>query len=54
MDIERVQELISQAKSLLIMLANDMQTTNQDDIAFNVIKVTQDILKEVEFELNEK
>ena len=54
MDIERVQELISQAKSLLIMLANYMQTTNQDDIAFNVIKVTQDILKEVEFELNEK
>ena len=54
MDIERVQELINQAKSLLIMLANDLQTTNQDGIAYDVVKVIQNLIVELENELKEK
>lgn len=54
MDIERVQELTYQAKSLLIMLANDLQSTNQDNIAFFVVKATQNIITELEKEIKEK
>ena len=54
MDIERVQELTNQAKSLLIILANDLQSTNQDDTTFYVVKVIQNIIKEIDFELKEK
>ena len=54
MDIERVQELINQSKSLLIMLTNDLQTTNQDHIAFDVVKVIQNLILELEKEIKEK
>ena len=54
MDIEKVQELIRQAKSLLIMLANDLQSTNQDNVSYYVVKTTQNIIKELENELKEK
>lgn len=54
MDIERVQELINQAKSLLIMLANDLQATNQDNIAFYVVKAAQNIIEDLETEIKEK
>lgn len=54
MDIERVQELVNQAKSLLIMLANDLQTTNQDSIAYDVVKVIQNLIIELEYEIKEK
>ena len=54
MDIEKVQELVSQSKSLLIMLANDLQTTNQDDTAYHVVRATQNIIAEIEKELKEK
>lgn len=54
MNIERVQELINQAKSLLIMLANDLQTTNQDNIAYYVVKATQNIIENLETEIKEK
>ncbi len=54
MDIERMQELIEQAKSLLIMLSNDLQTTTQDNISYQVVKVTQNIIVELENELKEK
>ena len=54
MDIEKVQELVSQSKSLLIMLANDLQTTKQDDTAYHVVRATQNIIAEIEKELKEK
>ena len=54
MDIERVQELVNQSKSLLIMLSNDLQTTNQDSITYDVVKVIQNLIVELENELKEK
>lgn len=54
MNIERAEELVSQSKSLLIVLANDLQTTNQDNIAYNVVKITQNLIGELEKELKEK
>ena len=54
MNTERVEELLAQAKSVLIMLENDLQVQQQDNIATDVVKVVRNILNEVEYEVKEK
>lgn len=51
MNTERVEELLAQAKSVLIMLENDLQMQQQDNIAADVVKVVRNILGEVEYEV---
>ena len=51
MNNERVEQLISQAKSLLIVLENDLQTTEQESVHCDVIKVIENIIRDLEREI---
>lgn len=44
MDTERIFELISEARSVGILLESDMQVNKQDENIINIVKVMNDLL----------
>ena len=46
MDIERVTELVDEAKSIVILLENDLYMQKQDMAIINAVKVIHHLLKD--------
>ena len=51
-NVEKARENLQDAISLLIMLENDLSTQESDEIHLRAVKVTHEILKEVQKELS--
>ena len=51
-NVEKARENLQDAISLLIMLENDLSTLESDEIHLRAVKVTHEILKEVQKELS--
>ena len=51
-NVEKAKENLQDAISLLIMLENDLSTLESDEIHLRAVKVTHEILKEVQKELS--
>lgn len=51
MDMEKVRELTEQARSLTVVLENELETVSQNRTALNVVKVIHGILNELESEI---
>lgn len=52
-NVEKAKENLQDAISLLIMLENDLSTQESDEIHLRAVRVTHEILKEVQKELTE-
>lgn len=46
MDIEKVTELVDEAKSIAILLENDLYSQKQDMSTINAVKVIHHLLKD--------
>ena len=46
MNVEKVAELVDEAKSIAILLEGDLQMQNQDDTLINAVKVIHHLLKD--------
>lgn len=46
MDIEKITELVDEAKSIAILLENDLYTQKQDMSTINAVKVIHHLLKD--------
>ena len=51
-NVEKARENLQDAISLLIMLENDLSTLESDEIHLRAVRVTHEILKEVQKELS--
>lgn len=51
MDTEKIKELTEQAKSLTIVLENELEELSGNNVALNVVKVIHAILKELQSEI---
>ncbi len=47
MDVEKVTELVEEAKSIAILLENDLYMQKQDTATINAVKVIHHLLKDV-------
>lgn len=46
MDVEKIAELVEEAKSIAILLENDLYTQKQDMSTINAVKVIHHLLKD--------
>ena len=51
MDMEHVNELMEQARSLTVVLENELEAVSENSVALNVVKVIHGNLKELQSEI---
>lgn len=47
MDVEKITELVDEAKSIVILLENDLYVQKQDMTTINAVKVIHHLLRDV-------
>ncbi len=53
-ELNHLKETISKAKSIVIILVENMEIAKEDENAINVLKVLQSLIKEIEEELEKR
>lgn len=53
-ELNHLKETISKAKSIVIILVENMEIAKEDKNAINVLKVLQGLIKEIEEELEKR
>lgn len=53
-ELNHLKETISKAKSIVIILVENMEIAKEDENAINVLKVLQSLIKEIEEDLEKR
>lgn len=53
-EFNHLKETISKAKSIVIILVENMEIAKEDENAINVLKVLQSLIKEIEEDLEKR